>query len=63
MKLTIEPSRDQSKFTRECQFNTVTIESLSDDLDFSEMMECVQLLLYGWGFHGDTVKTLEELQV
>ena len=54
MKITIEPTQDQSK--EKHAFDTITIESLHDDLHIDEAMSLVERALVAWGFHPDTVQ-------
>lgn len=54
MKVTIEPTQDQTGETH--PFPKVAIDSPHDDLDIEEAMSLVERALVAWGFHPDTVQ-------
>jgi len=57
MKITIEPTEDQSHIvSNDCLHNKVTIETPRDGLHISDAMEQVVKTLQAWGFHSDSIK-------
>ena len=50
MKITIEPTEDQSKRPFSNQFHAVSIQSKHDDLDIHEVAELLNSVLQAWGF-------------
>lgn len=54
MKITIEPTQDQSKEAH--PFDKVILESPHDDVDINVAMDLVERALVAWGFHPDTVQ-------
>lgn len=59
MKITIEPSSDQSD--QEYPHNIVSVESPHDDITIKEAMELTAKVLQAWGFHNENIaEYLEE---
>jgi len=50
MRITLEPTTDQSVWEPHCQQHKVVVETLSDDLDIHDVMENVRSALLAWGF-------------
>lgn len=55
MRITMEPTEDQSSFTAACRNHKVTLEVEGDDIGFDETIDMIRLLLIAWGFHPATV--------
>jgi hypothetical protein len=55
MKITIEPTGDQSRLSTDLMHSKVSISIASDDLDIGETMEQVVRVLQAWGFHNDSI--------
>jgi len=61
MKITIEPTEDQSGRSADTTHSKVSISIASDDLDIGETMEQVVKALQAWGFHNESIaKYLDE---
>ena len=61
MKITIEPTEDQSGRSADTMHSEVSVSIASDDLDIGETMEQVVKALQAWGFHNDSIaKYLDE---
>ena len=61
MKITIEPTEDQSGRSADTMHSKVSISITSDDLDIGETMEQVVKALQAWGFHNESIaKYLDE---
>ena len=58
MKMTIEPTQDQSMYSPECTHPTVVVELPHDDLDIYDMVEMFKGMLHSMGFHHKTVDRL-----
>lgn len=58
MKITIEPTTDQSNIDSRGRYRTVSIADPSDELDLTEAIELCALALEAWGFV-DIVDRLE----
>jgi len=56
MKITIEPTEDQSRLSADTMHSKVSISIACDDLDMRETMEQVVRVLQAWGFHNETIK-------
>jgi hypothetical protein len=55
MKITIEPTDDQSGRSADTMHSTVSISINSDDLDIGETMGQVVKALQAWGFHNESI--------
>jgi hypothetical protein len=55
MKITIEPTEDQSGRSADTMHSKVSISIASDDLDIGEAMEQVVKALQAWGFHNESI--------
>ena len=55
MKITIEPTEDQSGRSADTMHSKVSISITSDDLDIGETMEQVVKALQAWGFHNESI--------
>jgi hypothetical protein len=55
MKITIEPTEDQSGRSADTMHSTVSISIDTDDLNIGETMEQVVRVLQAWGFHNDSI--------
>jgi hypothetical protein len=55
MKITIEPTEDQSGNSADTMHSTVSVSIASDDLDIGETMEQVVKALQAWGFHNESI--------
>ena len=56
MKITIEPTEDQSHMgNADCLHSKVSIEISSDKLDIRDTMEQVVKSLKAWGFHDESI--------
>lgn len=55
MKITIEPTQDQSHSSPEATHSTVAIGTPSDDLDIDGIMDLMRAALLAWGFAEATV--------
>ena len=55
MKITIEPTEDQSGRSADTMLSKVSISIASDDLDIGEAMEQVVKALQAWGFHNKSI--------
>ena len=55
MKITIEPTEDQSGRSADTTHSKVSISITSDDLDIGETMEQVVKALQAWGFHNESI--------
>jgi len=61
MKITIEPTKDQSGESVDTMHSTVSVSIASDDLDITDMMGQVVKALQAWGFHNESIaKELDE---
>jgi len=61
MKITIEPTEDQSGESVDTMHSTVSVSIDSDDLDTTEIMGQVVKALQAWGFHNESIaKELDE---
>ena len=61
MKITIEPTEDQSGESVDTMHSTVSVSIASDDLDITDMMGQVVKALQAWGFHNESIaKELDE---
>ena len=58
MKITIEPTQDQTGRTVEATHCTVTVAHPFDDLDISEAFCLVKQALIAWGFSETTVDSV-----
>ena len=58
MRLKAEPTCDQSMLPNDQQHHSITIETEGDDLDFDDMVDLFKALLYGLGYHHETVEQL-----
>ena len=55
MKITIEPTEDQSGESVDTMHSTVSVSIVSDDLDITDMMGQVVKALQAWGFHNESI--------
>ena len=55
MKITIEPTEDQSRLSADTMHSKISISIASDDLDIGETMGQVVKALQAWGFHNDSI--------
>ena len=55
MKITIEPTEDQSGRSADTMHSEVSVSIASDDLDIGETMEQVVKALQAWGFHNESI--------
>jgi hypothetical protein len=55
MKITIEPTEDQSGNSADTMLSTVSVSIVSDDLDITDMMGQVVKALQAWGFHNESI--------
>ena len=55
MKITIEPTEDQSGESTDTMHSTVSVSIASDDLDITEIMGQVVKALQAWGFHNENI--------
>ena len=55
MKITIEPTEDQSGEDTDTMHSTVSVTIASDDLDITDMMAQVVKALQAWGFHNESI--------
>jgi len=55
MKITIEPTEDQSGKSADTMHSKVSISITSDDLDIGETMGQVVKALQAWGFHNESI--------
>jgi len=56
MKITIEPTQDQSHIESvDCLYSKVSMEIPSDQLTISEAMEQAVKALQAWGFHNENI--------
>ena len=55
MKITIEPTGDQSGRPDDEVHSRVTVEHISDDMDIHGVMDLVRGALLAWGFSEKTV--------
>jgi hypothetical protein len=61
MKITIEPTEDQSRLSADTMHSKVSISITNDDLDIGETMGQVVKALQAWGFHNESIaKYLDE---
>jgi hypothetical protein len=61
MKITIEPTEDQSGESADIMHSTVSVSIANDDLDITEIMGQVVKALQAWGFHNENIaKELDE---
>jgi hypothetical protein len=61
MKITIEPTEDQSRLSADTMHSKVSVSIASDDLDITDMMGQVVKALQAWGFHNESIaKELDE---
>ena len=61
MKITIEPTEDQSGKSADTMHSTVSVSIANDDLDITEIMRQVVKTLQAWGFHNESIaKELDE---
>ena len=61
MKITIEPTEDQSGESADIMHSTVSVSIANDDLDITEIMGQVVKALQAWGFHNESIaKELDE---
>ena len=56
MKITLEPTTDQSHRSLDAQHLRVTVEHRSDDITIREAAELVRGALMAWGYHPDNVR-------
>jgi hypothetical protein len=55
MKITIEPTDDQSGRSADTMHSKVSISIASDDLDIGDTMGQVVKALQAWGFHNESI--------
>lgn len=56
MKITIEPTQDQSKvYDADCLYSVVSIDCPSDDLHIDDAFDLVVKSLKAWGYHDETI--------
>jgi hypothetical protein len=55
MKITIEPTEDQSGRSADTMHSKVSVSIASDDLDIGETMGQVVKALQAWGFHNESI--------
>jgi hypothetical protein len=55
MKITIEPTEDQSGESAATMHSTVSVSIANDDLDITDMMGQVVKALQAWGFHNESI--------
>ena len=55
MKITIEPTEDQSGRSADAMHSKVSISIASDDLDIGDTMAQVVKALQAWGFHNESI--------
>ena len=55
MKITIEPTEDQSRLSADTMHSKVSISITSDDLDIGDTMAQVVKALQAWGFHNESI--------
>lgn len=56
MKITIEPTEDQSSIkSADCLYTKVSVEIPSDQLSISDAMEQAIKALQAWGFHNENI--------
>jgi hypothetical protein len=61
MKITIEPTEDQSGMSADTMHSTVSVSIANDDLDITAIMGQVVKALQAWGFHNESIaKELDE---
>ena len=56
MKITIEPTTDQSRRSSQAQQLRVTIEHPSDDLTMNEAAELARAAFLAWGYQPENVR-------
>jgi hypothetical protein len=63
MKITIEPTTDQTNETdAKCMFHKVIIEHPVDTLDALEAAQLVSDALIAWGYHPDNITDIIKLR-
>ena len=55
MKITIEPTENQSRLSADTMHSKVSISIARDDLDIGETMGQVVKALQAWGFHNESI--------
>ena len=60
MRLTMEPTSDQTMHSSECRNHTVIIETEGDDQSLDDMFDLVKYMLLAWGYHPDNVSDVLE---
>ena len=55
MKITIEPTEDQSGNSADTMHSTVSVSIANDDLDIGDTMAQVVKALQAWGFHNESI--------
>jgi hypothetical protein len=55
MKITIEPTEDQSRLSADTMYSKVSIDIARDDLDITAIMGQVVKALQAWGFHNKSI--------
>ena len=55
MKITIEPTEDQSGRSADTMHSKVSVSIASDDLDITETMGQVVKALQAWGFYNESI--------
>ena len=55
MKITIEPTEDQSRLSADTMYSKVSIDIARDDLDITAIMGQVVKALQAWGFHNENI--------
>ena len=55
MKITIEPTEDQSRLSADTMYSKVSIDIARDDLDITAIMGQVVKALQAWGFHNESI--------
>jgi hypothetical protein len=55
MKITIEPTEDQSRLSVDTMHSKVSISIARDDLDITDTMGQVVKALQAWGFHNESI--------
>ena len=56
MRISLEPTQDQSGHKPNCQQHRVALEHPSDDLDIHEVGELLRWAVMAYGFHPKIVK-------
>mgnify|MGYP001560785035 CR=1 FL=1 len=58
MRITIEPTADQSNYDESLQQHKVILEHPSDELTAVDAVELVANALIAWGYHPDNINEL-----